>query len=53
MQTKSIQLNTARLRNNSITNQVYALLGDGLFDIKSWDDLVFHSLKLISPIIDG
>lgn len=50
MQTKSIQLKTARLRNNAITNQIYSLLGDGLFDLKSWDDLIFHSLKLISPI---
>lgn len=45
-----IELSETSLRKNNLTNKIHDALGDKLFTIKSWNGLIYNSLKLIHPI---
>jgi hypothetical protein len=50
MSKQLITLNKTSLRKNLVKKQLDQIFGDAIFDFKTWDDLLYHSLKLFSPV---
>jgi len=45
-----ITLNKTSLRKNLVKKQLDQILGDSIFELKTWDDIIYQALKIFSPV---